>query len=262
MRPTELCQRLALLCNNRLSPEMSWAAEVLSDKAGHQHRGAALHLDTLLLPSGSLAAEARALRLSYLHAGGHDEATLAQLLDLQLEATALEKRAAQKMSKHQPQHRAQGQDRTAIEAAQGLDAALMAVELENQRLEDELLALKVRREMRADVGSLAARHYAEDLAQLQAKVEMLLRHQAEGMGPRLPPAVFPPPVAPPLPPALALAEPPRPTLRIGSPTASSRPLAPSSLPSIAFGALDDPPPPTQEAPALHKRPQRHFSRYI
>jgi len=56
------------------------------------------------------------------------------------------------MSKHQPQHRAQGQARTAIEAAQGLDAALMAVELENQRLEDELLALKVRREMRADVG--------------------------------------------------------------------------------------------------------------
>lgn len=167
-------------------------------------------------------------------------------------------------------------------------------------------------------GSLAARHHAEDLAQLQAKVEMLLRHQAEGMGPRLPPAVFPPPVAPPLPPALALAvslilglqgylstweglsrvltwyllpgcsrthslckcqtasvicsvlpvptpikaafflpqEPPRPTLRTGSPTASSRPLAPSSLPSIAFGALDDPPPPTQEAPALHKRPQR------
>lgn len=39
VRPTELCQRLALLCNNRLSPETSWAAEALSDKAGHQHRG-------------------------------------------------------------------------------------------------------------------------------------------------------------------------------------------------------------------------------
>lgn len=36
--------------------------------------------------------------------------------------------------------------------AQGLDAALLAVELENQRLEDELLALKVRRARRADVG--------------------------------------------------------------------------------------------------------------
>lgn len=36
--------------------------------------------------------------------------------------------------------------------AQGLDAALLAVELENQRLEDEVLALKVRRERRADAG--------------------------------------------------------------------------------------------------------------
>ncbi|XP_010714481.1 coiled-coil domain-containing protein 17 isoform X2 [Meleagris gallopavo] len=200
----QLCQHLALLCNRRLSPEMSWAAEVMSDKAGRQHRGAALHLDALLPPSGPLAAEARALLLSYLRAGGRDEATLEQLLDLQLEAMALEKKAAQKMSKYQPQHRAQGQDTNAVEAAQGLNATLMAVELENQRLEDELLALKVRREMRADVGSQAARQNAE-LAQLQAKVELLLRRQAEGMGPRLPPAVLPPPVAPPLPPASALA---------------------------------------------------------
>jgi len=36
--------------------------------------------------------------------------------------------------------------------AQGLDAALLAVELENRRLEDQLLALKVRRERRADAG--------------------------------------------------------------------------------------------------------------
>lgn len=34
----------------------------------------------------------------------------------------------------------------------GLDEALLAVEMENRRLEDELLALKVRRERRADAG--------------------------------------------------------------------------------------------------------------
>lgn len=101
---------------------------------------------------GSCQRRGRALLLSYLRAGGRDEATLEQLLDLQLEAMALEKKAAQKMSKYQPQHRAQGQDTNAVEAARGLDATLMAVELENQRLEDELLALKIRREMRADVG--------------------------------------------------------------------------------------------------------------
>ncbi|XP_021261275.1 coiled-coil domain-containing protein 17 isoform X4 [Numida meleagris] len=257
----QLCQRLALLCNKHPSPELSQAPEVLLDKTGHRHQGAALHFDALLPPVGPLAAEARALRLSYLRAGGHDEATLARLLDFQLEATALEKRAVEKMSKHQPQHRAQGQDPVAAEAARGLDAALLAVELENQRLESELLALKVRREMRADAGSLAARQHTEELAQLQAKVEMLLRRQAEGMRPCLPSAVLPPPVAPPLPPALALAEPLRPTLRTGSPAAPSHLLAPSSLPSIPFGALDDPPP-GQEAPAQHKHPQRHLPRYI
>lgn len=36
--------------------------------------------------------------------------------------------------------------------ARGLDAALLAVELENQRLEDDLLALKVRRQRRANAG--------------------------------------------------------------------------------------------------------------
>lgn len=34
----------------------------------------------------------------------------------------------------------------------GLDAALLALELENRRLEDEVLALKVRRERRDDAG--------------------------------------------------------------------------------------------------------------
>lgn len=36
--------------------------------------------------------------------------------------------------------------------ARDLGAALMAVELENQRLEGELLALKIRRKWRADAG--------------------------------------------------------------------------------------------------------------
>ncbi|NXC44493.1 CCD17 protein, partial [Penelope pileata] len=123
-----------------------------------------------------------ALRLSYLRDGGHDAAILAHLLDLQLEATALEKRAAQRRGKCQPQHRAQTQRRGPVPAevplavpaerpgggTQGLDAALLAVELENRRLEDELLTLKVRRERRADAGSLAVRQHAEELAQLHS----------------------------------------------------------------------------------------------
>ncbi|KAM6077805.1 coiled-coil domain-containing protein 17 [Theristicus caerulescens] len=82
--------------------------------------------------------------------------------------------------------------------AQGLDAALLAVELENQRLEDELLALKVRRERRANVGSRVAQRHAEELARLQAEMAMLRCH-TEQTGSRLPPAILPPPVAPPAP---------------------------------------------------------------
>lgn len=105
---------------------------------------------------------------------------------------------------------------------------LLAVELENQRLEGELRALKVRQARRADAsrwlgdgeppdclptaphfglaarraprahgdeplspGSLAAQQQAEGLAQLQAEVGML-RRQAEGTGPRAIPPVLPP----------------------------------------------------------------------
>ncbi|XP_063263244.1 coiled-coil domain-containing protein 17 isoform X6 [Prinia subflava] len=170
------------------------------DQAGQvrtaEHR-AALRLDTLLPPAGPLTAEARALRLSYLRAGGHDPAILEQLLHLQLEATALERGTAGP--------RGGGRMEPAGTGTRGLDEALLAVEMENRRLEDELLALKVRRERRADAGSRAAQRHTEELARLQAEVGMLRCH-AEQTRPWLRPPVFPRPIAPPLPPALAVPE--------------------------------------------------------
>ncbi|KFP15987.1 hypothetical protein Z169_02191, partial [Egretta garzetta] len=102
-----------------------------------------------------------ALRLSYLRAGGHDMAILDQLFHLQMEATVLEKgttglRGGRRMGPLSPQPATGAPWAVLAEppsaGAQGLDAALLAVELENQRLEDEVLALKVRRERRADAG--------------------------------------------------------------------------------------------------------------
>ncbi|XP_054371768.1 coiled-coil domain-containing protein 17 isoform X2 [Molothrus ater] len=145
-----LCRRLATL-GARAEPGETEPSQGPWDQARHvrtaQHR-ATLHLDTLLPPAGPLAAEARALRVSYLHSGGHNPAILEQLLHLQLEATVLEKGMAGLRRGR----------RMAVPAeppgtgTHGLDAALLAVELENWRLEDELLALKVRRERRADAG--------------------------------------------------------------------------------------------------------------
>ncbi|NXT85814.1 CCD17 protein, partial [Zapornia atra] len=144
-----------------------------------------------------------ALRLSYLRTGGPHPAILAQLLDLQLEATALETGAA---GPHRGRRPGKPQPKPPSPTAkppsagtQGLDTVLLAVELENQQLEKELLARKVRRERRAGAGSRAAQQHAEELAQLQAEVGML-RCCMEQRGPQLPPAKLPPPVAPPLPP--------------------------------------------------------------
>ncbi|NWH95003.1 CCD17 protein, partial [Aegithalos caudatus] len=132
-----------------------------------------------------------ALRLSYLRSGGHDPAILEQLLHLQLEATVLEKGTAGPRGGRRMEPRGTG--------THGLDAALLAVELENRRLEDELLALKVRRERRADAGSRAAQRHTEELARLQAEVGMLRCH-AEQTRPWLNPSLLPRPIAPPLPP--------------------------------------------------------------
>ncbi|NXT65536.1 CCD17 protein, partial [Chaetops frenatus] len=135
-----------------------------------------------------------ALRLSYLRSGGHDPAILDQLLHLQLEATVLEKgsaglRRGRRMAPAVPAE-------PPGTGTHGLDAALLAVELENRRLEDELLSLKVRRERRANAGSQAAQRHTEELAQLQAEVGMLRCH-AEQTRPWLHP-----PIALPVPPAL------------------------------------------------------------
>ncbi|NXF86323.1 CCD17 protein, partial [Eubucco bourcierii] len=141
-----------------------------------------------------------ALRLSYLRAGGHDPDILDQLLQLQIEAMELENgptrlRQGKRMEPLAPQMATETLLAVPAEppgsGARGLDAALLAVELENRRLEDEVLALKVRRERRADAGSRAAQWHAEELAQLQAEIGML-RCQTEWIGPRLPPAILPP----------------------------------------------------------------------
>ncbi|NXF99129.1 CCD17 protein, partial [Sakesphorus luctuosus] len=147
-----------------------------------------------------------ALRLSYLRAGGHDPAILDQLLQLQLEATVLEKgtprlHRGRWMGIMTPQLAPEAPLAVPAEppSTRGLEAALLAVELENWRLEDELLALKIRRERRANAGSRAAQQHSEELAQLQAEVGMLRCH-AEHARSRLPPPVLPPSMAPSLPP--------------------------------------------------------------
>ncbi|XP_064372494.1 coiled-coil domain-containing protein 17 isoform X5 [Dromaius novaehollandiae] len=122
----ELCRRLGELAGREA---VTWGSNAARAPGS-------LHLTALLPAAGPLAAETRALRLAYLQGGGREPAVLAQLLELQVEAAALERAAARR-------HRGRRAEPPAAGAG-ALCAELLAVELENRRLEDELLRLKAR----------------------------------------------------------------------------------------------------------------------
>ncbi|XP_032660434.2 coiled-coil domain-containing protein 17 isoform X1 [Chelonoidis abingdonii] len=187
---------------SRLEPDSYTNAARTAEKAAGK---VSISLIPFPLAAGPLSSEIRALHLAYLQGGGSDPAVLAQMYDLQVEATALERAAGrQEHKERKKKHQAAGA------GPRGLDTELLAVELENQRLEDELFKLKMQRDKRrADDGTLdkelaeQQRAHVMEMAQLHAEVGML-RREAERMQPRragrrsLP--MLPPPVAPPLPP--------------------------------------------------------------
>ncbi|XP_078418033.1 coiled-coil domain-containing protein 17 [Cetorhinus maximus] len=163
----------------------------------------------------SLSTEIGALKLVYLQSGGNDPAILAQIHGLQAEAQHLEKSTRppkEKKKKHESPHKS-------------LDAELLAVELENRRLEDEILKLKLQRGRRnPDDGRSWTfrnephahgypqlekemqemhREHINKVSDLQGEIEML-KSEANRMrmrrGLRSPPHLLPPPPPPPPPP--------------------------------------------------------------
>ncbi|KAM6174075.1 coiled-coil domain-containing protein 17 [Erethizon dorsatum] len=79
--------------------------------------------------SGSLAAEIGALREAYMRGGGRDPGVLSKIWQLQVEASALELRRT----------------RNRREKAGAASGQLLVLEMENQRLEAEILALQMQR---------------------------------------------------------------------------------------------------------------------
>ncbi|XP_029474108.1 coiled-coil domain-containing protein 17 [Rhinatrema bivittatum] len=146
-----------------------------------------LNLLPFLSSSGPLASEIRALYLSYLQSGGNDPAVLAQMYDLQMEAAMLEKngkKAEQREAKKRP-----------LQAPlHDPDSELLAVELENQHLEEKLLKLQMHRDKRnMEKGYLDGER--DHLQHALRESSRIYPH----LGRRSPP-LLPPPVAPPLPP--------------------------------------------------------------
>ncbi|KAM6457018.1 coiled-coil domain-containing protein 17 [Liasis olivaceus] len=152
---------------------------------------------------GPLSSEIQMLYLTYLQSGGSDHNILHQMYELQLEATALEKNGTK------PEQRGRKKKYEGSPNSKTLDAELLSIELENQRLEDEILKMKILKDRRRmengsldlELDKLQQTHMAE-MAQLHAEIGRL-RHNTERrklQWPRRGSPLLPPPVAPPLPP--------------------------------------------------------------
>ncbi|XP_055486522.1 uncharacterized protein LOC129693775 [Leucoraja erinacea] len=103
-----------------------------------------LHQPQTFVPfygGGSLPSEISALRLSYLQNGGNDQLILVQLHDLLAEALQVERR-----EKLPRTHRKERAHRGHDTLRRNLDSELITAEIENQRLEEEILKLRVKRQ--------------------------------------------------------------------------------------------------------------------
>ncbi|KAG8437039.1 hypothetical protein GDO86_007935 [Hymenochirus boettgeri] len=176
----------------------------------------------------SLSSEISALQMSYVQSGGNDSSVLAQIQYLQAEAVALEEMALKLERKEKKKRKHDGVPRL-------LDVELMAVELENQRLEEEIFNLKLQRGNKKNINgesevSEMQKEHLQQMTQLQADIDQL-RRDVNRFPPRAihgPPPFVPPPVAPPLPPPVypSMHQPGRPDAAVMM--GGSDPLCPSS----------------------------------
>ncbi|XP_051753965.1 coiled-coil domain-containing protein 17 isoform X2 [Ctenopharyngodon idella] len=127
----------------------------------------------------------RALRLAYMQSGGSDPEVLAHMHDLQAEALTLE----------QARPRADGKTkgRRMKSPHRVLDPDVLAVEQENQRLEEEIFRIQLARERQKGEHGLIdiQKDHIHQMASLQAEIAFLKREIEKGRD-RRPPNPQPP----------------------------------------------------------------------
>ncbi|XP_068095596.1 coiled-coil domain-containing protein 17 isoform X2 [Hyperolius riggenbachi] len=201
MQREEIRQRLSDVASS--SSSTSNIEQMLLELKAQEEKNQ-LALDALRDQVILIQSESSALQLAYVQSSGSDPVVLAQMRDLQAEALAFEELSNKQERKQKKKKRHDGAPRT-------LDVELMAVEMENQRLEEEILNLKLlrnRKKMNNEDSEIAEmqREHIQQMAQLQADIE-LLRRDVGRMPPRPghgPPPFQPPPFQPPLPPPALL----------------------------------------------------------
>ncbi|KAM9531055.1 coiled-coil domain-containing protein 17-like isoform 2-T2 [Salvelinus alpinus] len=208
--------------------------EVTFDSPNPDHRkGHNVNFDLISSVDGLLSTQIRALRLDYMQSGGSDPAVLAQMHDMQAEAHTMEQQA---QSGADNNGRRKSECQSCMVLHWGMkppqragNSEVLAVEQENQRLEDEIFRIQLARDKhrQEDVGSelhQIQREHTHYMASIQAELESLRREVERAReGPRdrrLPP---PPPPLFPAPPAM------HPLAQIYAPPALTQPRPHSSL---------------------------------
>ncbi|TDH08825.1 hypothetical protein EPR50_G00101930 [Perca flavescens] len=118
---------------------------------------------------GPLSTQIKALWQVYMQSGGSDPAIVAQMIDLQAEAQSLEK--------NQPATAGRDKKKRVKPRQRGVSWELLAVEQENQRLEEEILRIQLIRErhhnydaVRTELEQIQKENLVQ-LASLQAEME-------------------------------------------------------------------------------------------
>ncbi|XP_073331831.1 coiled-coil domain-containing protein 17-like [Pagrus major] len=148
-----------------------------------------MHRDSYELIScsdGALSTQIKALRQAYMQSGGSDPAIVARMIDLQAEAQSLEKTRPEAAGKSKTQK--------VKPPRRGPSWELLAVEQENQRLEEEILRMQLARRRQHNNEAVIQRENHLQIHSLQAEME----RSKEAPRPRRQPPPPPPPHPPPL----------------------------------------------------------------
>ncbi|KAG9277298.1 coiled-coil domain-containing protein 17 [Astyanax mexicanus] len=141
----------------------------------------------LISVDGPLSSQIRSLRLAYMHSGGSDPEVLAHMHDLQAEAFTLEQARTRAEDKA-------GKGREKIPHPT-VDSDIVAVQHENQKLEEEILRLQLIRERHREEEGLylTQSHQIHQVASLQEEISSLRRElkrsRDRGGGPYPPPSI-------------------------------------------------------------------------
>ncbi|XP_016389875.1 coiled-coil domain-containing protein 17 [Sinocyclocheilus rhinocerous] len=139
-RNEEVLQQLSSHINSMKGPNPIEVPSNPPEEKKTQH----ITFDLISSVAGPLSAQIRALRLAYMQSGGSDPEVLAHMHDLQAEALTLEQ------AKHRAQSKTKG--RRMKFPHRVLDPDVLAVEQENQSLEEEIFRIQLAREKHREHG--------------------------------------------------------------------------------------------------------------